>query len=231
MILDEQDAVAAQFGVAPEQVERDHLIAHLLTAIVDRFADRVHFIGGTALARTHLPSGRLSEDIDLVALGNRNEMAAELDAVLERAAARTHDRDIQRIGQSATVGNPDESLAWLQGSAIGRPRRVVAPDVGAPATDPDITVDYVGSVSNAATVIASLHQGEKRLAFVDSRRRAGELGAALHDRGITNAVSGLKFSAALPPGLAEQTLAKRLGDEQGARAALEVPRTIFRRFD
>lgn len=56
MNLDERDTVAAQFAVSPEQVERDHLISHLLAAIADRFADRVHFIGGTALARTHLPS-------------------------------------------------------------------------------------------------------------------------------------------------------------------------------
>ncbi len=116
-------------------------------------------------------------------------------AVLERLA-RVAGRDIQRIGLSATVGNPDELLAWLQGSTTDRPRRVVAPDVGAPATEPDITVDYVGSVSNAATVIASLHQGEKRLVFVDSRRRAEELGAALRDRGITTFLSHSSLSAA-----------------------------------
>ncbi|MCK0093095.1 hypothetical protein HCA61_22860 [Rhodococcus sp. HNM0563] len=44
-----------------------------------------------------------------------------------------------------------------------------------------------------------------------------------------SAVSGLKFSAALPLGLAERTLSERLGDDKGARAALEVPRTIRRR--
>lgn len=92
MNLDERDAVAAEFGVSPEQVERDHLISHLLAAIADRFADRVQFIGGTALARSHLPNGRLSEDIDLVALGNRAKVAADLDAALERAVARTHGR-------------------------------------------------------------------------------------------------------------------------------------------
>ncbi|OWY83500.1 hypothetical protein B9C99_03460 [Rhodococcus sp. BUPNP1] len=90
--FDERDAVAARFGVSPEQVERDHLISHLLAAIADRFADRVHFIGGTALARTHLPHGRLSEDIDLVAMGNRTTLATELDAALVRAVARTHGR-------------------------------------------------------------------------------------------------------------------------------------------
>ena len=92
MNRDERDAVATQFGVAPEQVERDHLISHLLAALSARFADRLHFIGGTALARTHLTDGRLSEDIDLVALGNRTELATEIDAELPRAVARTHGR-------------------------------------------------------------------------------------------------------------------------------------------
>lgn len=92
MNIDERDTVADRFGVAPEQVERDHLISHLLAVLSDRFADRLHFIGGTALARTHLVDGRLSEDIDLVALGNRTELAAELDAALPRAVARTHGR-------------------------------------------------------------------------------------------------------------------------------------------
>src|SRR5690606_38201327 len=54
--------------------------------------DRLHFIGGTALSRTHLTSGRLSEDIDLVALGSRTALAAELDTALPRAVARTHGR-------------------------------------------------------------------------------------------------------------------------------------------
>ncbi|WP_433523891.1 nucleotidyl transferase AbiEii/AbiGii toxin family protein [Nocardia pseudovaccinii] len=92
MNLDERDTVAARFGVPPEQVERDHLISHLLAALSDRFADRLHFVGGTALARTHLANGRLSEDIDLVAIGNRTELATEIDAALPRAVARSHGR-------------------------------------------------------------------------------------------------------------------------------------------
>ncbi|MEV6427971.1 nucleotidyl transferase AbiEii/AbiGii toxin family protein [Nocardia sp. NPDC051463] len=89
---DERDSVAVQFGVSPEQVERDHLISHLLAALSRGFGDRLHFIGGTALARTHLVSGRLSEDIDLVALGNRTVLASELDAVLPRSVARSYGR-------------------------------------------------------------------------------------------------------------------------------------------
>ncbi|MBB5912980.1 hypothetical protein BJY24_001847 [Nocardia transvalensis] len=92
MSIDERDSVAMQFGVSPEQVERDHLISHLLAAISRGFGDRLHFIGGTALARTHLVSGRLSEDVDLVALDNRSVLAAELDAALPRSVARSYGR-------------------------------------------------------------------------------------------------------------------------------------------
>ncbi|MEV0547467.1 nucleotidyl transferase AbiEii/AbiGii toxin family protein [Nocardia salmonicida] len=92
MRFDERDSVAVQFGVSPEQVERDHLISHLLAAISERFGERLYFIGGTALARTHLVSGRLSEDIYLVALDNRTVLAAELDASLPRSVARSYGR-------------------------------------------------------------------------------------------------------------------------------------------
>jgi len=124
-------------------------------------------------------------------------------AVLERLT-RVAERPIQRVGLSATVGNPDELLTWLQGSGRGhRPATVVAPDL-APATarhgtgvrpPGDVELDYVGSVPNAATVIASLHQGEKRLVFCDSRKLLEELGAALRERGVTTFLSHASLSA------------------------------------
>ncbi|WP_280458876.1 DEAD/DEAH box helicase [Nocardia carnea] len=104
-------------------------------------------------------------------------------------------RRLQRVGMSATVGNPDELLGWLQGGATG-PGRVVSPAVPGSAVTPDITVDSVGSVENAAKVIAALHAGEKRLVFVDSRRLAEELGAQLRQRAITTFVSHSSLSAA-----------------------------------
>ena len=57
MNADERAEIAQQFGVAPEQVERDHLISHLLAFLSQNISDRIHFIGGTALARTHFPDG------------------------------------------------------------------------------------------------------------------------------------------------------------------------------
>jgi hypothetical protein len=56
MNADERAQIAQHFSVAPEQVERDHLISHLLAYLSKNFSDRIQFIGGTALARTHLPA-------------------------------------------------------------------------------------------------------------------------------------------------------------------------------
>ncbi|MEC3977957.1 helicase-related protein [Amycolatopsis sp. H20-H5] len=50
-------------------------------------------------------------------------------------------------------------------------------------------------MDNAATVVAALHKGEKRLVFVDSRRRAEELGAALRAREVTTFLSHSSLSA------------------------------------
>ncbi|CAG7628148.1 DEAD/DEAH box helicase [Actinacidiphila bryophytorum] len=123
-------------------------------------------------------------------------------AVLERLQ-RLVGRPLQRVGLSATVGNPEALLEWLQGSGVGsRPGRVVAPhlfDGQAPtaAHGPppgDIQLDYVGSVGNAATVIAALHRGEKRLVFCESRRLVEELGEKLRTKGVTTFLSHASLS-------------------------------------
>ena len=113
--------------------------------------------------------------------------------VLERIAELAG-RPLQRIGLSATVGNPEELLAWLQGSATGRHRAVVAPP--AAASTSEVQLDHVGSLEGAATVISRLHRGEKRLVFVDSRRRAEELGAVLRQREVDTYLSHSSLSAA-----------------------------------
>jgi ATP-dependent Lhr-like helicase len=112
-------------------------------------------------------------------------------SVLERVG-RLADRDVQRIGLSATVGNPEALCDWLAGSCSG-PRRVYAPEVSA-AAPADVTLDYVGSIPNAAIVIARLHRGEKRLVFCESRSRAEELGAELTRHGTTAFVTHSSLS-------------------------------------
>jgi ATP-dependent helicase Lhr and Lhr-like helicase len=96
-------------------------------------------------------------------------------------------RDLQRIGLSATVGNPAEMLAWLS-SGSQRQRKVISP---APAKRqaPDVQLDYVTSLQNAAKVISLLHQGEKRLVFCDSRSRVEQLALLLREREVQTFVS------------------------------------------
>ena len=118
-------------------------------------------------------------------------------AVLERLT-RVAGRPIQRVGLSATIGNPADLLTWLQGSGRGeRTAHVIAPEITQSSGGPppgDIELDYVGSVDNAATVIAALHPGEKRLVFCDSRQLVELIGAALRSRGVTTFLSHASLS-------------------------------------
>lgn len=81
-----------RFDVAEEQVRRDHMISHILGAISASLQDDVLFFGGTALSRTHLVHARLSEDIDLIALGNRQQIAERIVISVDNALRRTHGR-------------------------------------------------------------------------------------------------------------------------------------------
>lgn len=116
-------------------------------------------------------------------------------AVLERLQ-RLAGRPLQRIGLSATVGNPEALLSWLQGSSAGvRPGVVISPDlvIGRPTLG-DVTLDHVGSLDNAATVISRMHRGEKRLVFCESRRAVEELAVGLRQRDVQTFASHSSLS-------------------------------------
>jgi ATP-dependent Lhr-like helicase len=101
-------------------------------------------------------------------------------------------REIQRVGLTATVGNPDWLLDWLVcGGAGQREVVLVSADGG---SEVDLTADWVASDANAAKVIASLHHGEKRLVFADSRARVESIAAALRAEGTTVFVSHSSLS-------------------------------------
>ena len=118
-----------------------------------------------------------------------DDRGAHLAAVLERLS-RYAGRELLRVGLSATVGNPEEILAWLRGGSA-RSGRVVDPRraAGVAKKSAEIAVDFVGSMENAAKVIAALHRGRKRLVFVDSRRGVEELGAQLLGLGVATFVT------------------------------------------
>ena len=135
----------------------------------------------------HLLGGVRAVIVDEVHAFAGDDRGWHLLAVLERVS-RIAGQPLQRIGCSATVGNAPELLTWLQGANRGGPATVVAPKGAAPPA-PEVGLDYVGSVPNAATVVSRLHQGEKRLVFADSRRTVELLSVELRERGVETFVS------------------------------------------
>ncbi len=127
----------------------------------------------------------VADELHAFASDDRGWHLLFLLARIERLAGRR----IQRIGLTATVGNPGELLTWY---SAGRGGRVVGPTV--PVSDGEVTADYVGSVGNAVTVISRLHRGERRLAFADSRSRVEELASGLRQAGVRTFVSHASLS-------------------------------------
>jgi len=112
-------------------------------------------------------------------------------AVLERISVLAG-RELQRLGLSATVGNPELLCDWLAGGCKAK-RSVINPPAEN-AVVPDVQLDWVGSLRNAAVVISRLHKGEKRLVFVDSRSKVEELAIELRSLGVATYISHSSLS-------------------------------------
>ncbi len=118
--------------------------------------------------------------IDEVHAFASDDRGSHLVSLVERIT-RLSGHDIQRIGLSATVGDPADIVGWLSGSSM-RPTRVVDP--GGSKREPKLVVDHVGSLENAALLIDRMYPGTRRLVFVDSRRGVERLGHALAQREV-----------------------------------------------
>ncbi len=111
-----------------------------------------------------------------------SERGDHLLSLIERCAAASR-HDVQRIGLSATLGNPEALLAWLSGPSR-RPQTVVDPPRG--GIRRYFTLKYVGGgdPSAIAAVAAPFAAGKATMFFTDSRRQTEALRPALAACGI-----------------------------------------------
>jgi len=107
------------------------------------------------------------------------DRGAHLMSVFERLIRYTKN-DVQRIGLSATVGNPIDLLQWLQGSSR-RESCVVDPPKVASKKDLRIHLqDSVGAIAGGASKKAV---GQKSLFFCQSRSLAESIAEQMRARG------------------------------------------------
>ncbi|XYI02563.1 DEAD/DEAH box helicase [Sorangium sp. So ce1128] len=109
-----------------------------------------------------------------------DDRGAHLAALLERLGALCG-RDIQRVGLSATIGNPEVIGQWLQGSSQ-RPFRLVDPP--RPSAQRDLRVELCDDIGQAAAGVARIARRKKSLVFVESRSKAERMAHALGGSGV-----------------------------------------------
>lgn len=122
------------------------------------------------LVSSKSPVKRLFKDLRLIVIDEVHALAgtdrgAHLMSVIERLAP-TSKNDIQRVGLSATVGNPDQILAWLKGSSQ---REGIVVDPPKNPSKRDLFIGLQDSVSALASEAATRAAGKKSLFFCQSR--------------------------------------------------------------
>jgi ATP-dependent helicase Lhr and Lhr-like helicase len=137
------------------------------------------------LMSASVPHAEIFADLRAVVIDEVHALAgsdrgAHLMSVLERLI-RVSSHDVQRVGLSATVGNPDVILDWLQGTSK-RPRCKVDPPKE--QLKKEIRILMQDSKMDIANRSSMLAQGKKSLLFCQSRALAEEISGAMQNRGI-----------------------------------------------
>lgn len=137
------------------------------------------------LASARVPAHKLFADLRIVVIDEVHALAgtdrgAHLMSVLERIAQLTVN-DVQRVGLSATVGNPDAILAWLAGSS--RRHGVVVDPPKVPASR-RVEIRYEEDALDVAADVARLAAGQKSLVFCESRAITEEVATRMQGCGI-----------------------------------------------
>ncbi|MDI1434933.1 DEAD/DEAH box helicase [Polyangium sorediatum] len=137
------------------------------------------------LVSARSPVERLFKDLRLVVIDEVHAMAgtdrgSHLMSVLERLGL-TSQHDLQRVGLSATVGNPEQIVAWLCGSS--RRQGVVVNPPKTPAKR-DLHIGLHESVGALAQEATARAQGKKSLFFCQSRALTESVADWMRGRGI-----------------------------------------------
>lgn len=165
---DVSDARKASFRAAP---------SHVLMTTPESL--EVMMVSERTDARAVL-AGLQTVVIDEVHAFAGDDRGAHLAALLERLV-QLLGRDLQRIGLSATVGNPHVIGQWMQGSSA-RPFRLVDPPRA--SAERDIVIDHCVDLGDAANAVVRLGRGKKSLVFVESRARAEKIAQSLAGGGV-----------------------------------------------
>lgn len=130
------------------------------------------------------PVPKLFSDLRMVIIDEVHAMAgtdrgAHLMSVMERLITVT-ENDVQRVGLSATVGNPTEILRWLTGTSK---REGVVVDPPKVPTKRELRVSLHEGVAAVALEAARLASKKKSLFFCQSRALTETVADRMRDRG------------------------------------------------
>ena len=130
-----------------------------------------------------VPVARLFEGLKLVIVDEVHALAgtdrgAHLMSVLERLVLHSL-QDVQRVGLSATVGNPEQIGEWLQGSSR-RPRVVINPPQ--PPVRRQLLIAQREDQGAVSRDVAQLVRVGKSLVFCEARATAEAIAGALGGR-------------------------------------------------
>jgi len=137
------------------------------------------------LVSSRSPVQRIFKDLRLIVIDEVHALAgtdrgAHLMSVLERLAPAT-ENDIQRVGLSATVGNPERILEWMKGSSK---RDGVVVDPPKNPAKRDLFIGLHDTVADLATEAAGRAAGKKSLFFCQSRALTETVADRMRGRSI-----------------------------------------------
>lgn len=134
-------------------------------------------------SRISVPS--LFGDLRMVIIDEIHAMAgtdrgAHLLSVLERVAAHS-EHDVQRVGLSATVGNPSDILHWLRGSSRRHGEVIDPPHKPSKKALLVVLREELGDI---VADVAKVGRGKKSLLFCQSRALTEAAASAMQDSGV-----------------------------------------------